>query len=128
MTDTPRDPHSDNDLIDQAEDLPTPSQAGTSGGDLHREIGARDEGKGALGGEPQPTSVHKGDKANDGDSPTLPNRDGAAARTAPSPSGADRFVAAAFRYSCKTAVVDHGPPHQAEPQLNGRKPLPFQGV
>lgn len=76
MTDTPRDPHSDNDLIDQAEDLPTPSQGGSSRGDLQREIGARDEGKGALGGEPQPTSVHKGDKANDGDSPTLPNRDG----------------------------------------------------
>jgi hypothetical protein len=72
MTDTKRDPHADNDLLE--DDLPVPSQAGSSGGDLQREIGSIDEEKSATGADPQPTSVHKGQKPNDGDEPTLPNR------------------------------------------------------
>ena len=76
MTDTKRDPHADNDLIDEADELPTPSQGGTSGGDLQREIGSFDEEKTATGADPQPTSVHKGQKPRDGDEPNLPNRDG----------------------------------------------------
>ena len=76
MTDTRRDPHADNDIIDEADELPTPSQGGSSGGDLQREIGSFDEEKTATGADPQPTSVHKGQKPRDGDEPNLPNRDG----------------------------------------------------
>lgn len=63
------------------EEVPTPSQSGSSGGELAKEIGQRDEEKSIFGdaGEgrnPQVTSVHKGDKANKGDEPNLPNRTG----------------------------------------------------
>ena len=74
MTDQRRDPHADNDLIDEADDLPTPSQGGTSGGRIEREIGAIDEQATATGADPQPTSVHKGMKPDGGDEPNLPNR------------------------------------------------------
>ena len=81
MTDTKRDPHADNDLIDEAGDLPTPSQGGSSGGELAREIGQRDEDNSALGGagegrDPTVTAVRKGDKPAEGDATNLPNRDG----------------------------------------------------
>ena len=69
-------PTSDQDIIDQADDLPTPSHSGSSGGSLAQEVGARDEDKVALGGDPQPTAVRKGDKPDGGDAPNLPNRDG----------------------------------------------------
>ena len=72
MTDRKPDPHSDTDLIDN--DLPTPSQSGSSGGDLQREIGSLDEEATATGADPQPTSVQKGQKPGDGDEPNLPNR------------------------------------------------------
>jgi len=72
MTDTKRDPHADNDLID--DDLPTPSQGGSSGGRIEREIGALDEEKTATGADPHPTSVKKGYRPDEGDEPTLPNR------------------------------------------------------
>ena len=74
MTDTKRDPHADNDLME--DDFPTPSQGGSSGGDLQREIGSLDEEATATGADPQPTSVQKGEKPRDGDEPNLPNRDG----------------------------------------------------
>lgn len=74
MPGTPRDPHSDNDIIDRAADLPTPSQGGSSGGEMQREIGSLDEEKTATGADPQPTSVHKGQKPHDGAEPRLPNR------------------------------------------------------
>ena len=74
MTDTKRDPHADNDLME--DDFPTPSQGGSSGGDLQREIGSLDEEATATGADPQPTSVQKGQKPRDGDEPNLPNRDG----------------------------------------------------
>jgi hypothetical protein len=76
MPETPRSPHPDNDLIDQVDEFPTPSQSGAAGGELAREIANRDEDKTALGGDPQPTAVHKGDKPDAGDEPSLPNRDG----------------------------------------------------
>lgn len=81
MTDTKRDPHADNDLIDEADDLPTPSQGGSSGGELAREIGQRDEDKSAFGGagegrDPTVTAVRKGDKPAEGDATNLPNRTG----------------------------------------------------
>ena len=69
-----RDLHADNDIVDLPGDLPTPSQSGSSGGGMQREIGALDEEKTATGGDPQPTSVHKGQKPDDGDEPNLPNR------------------------------------------------------
>ena len=72
MTDQKRDPHQDNELIEDT--LPTPSQGGSSGGDMQREIGSLDEEKTAAGGDPQPTSVHKSQKPNDGDQPNPPNR------------------------------------------------------
>jgi hypothetical protein len=74
MIDTPRQPHADNDIIDEADELPTPSQGGSSGGRIEREIGAIDEEKTATGADPQPTSVKKGEHADGGDEPTLPNR------------------------------------------------------
>ena len=74
MTDTKRDPHADNDLME--DDFPTPSQGGSSVGDLQREIGSLDEEATATGADPQPTSVQKGQKPRDGDEPNLPNRDG----------------------------------------------------
>jgi hypothetical protein len=70
--DRKRDPHSDAELIEQ--DVPTPSQSGTSGGGMQREIGALDDEKTATGADPQPTSVHKGMKPRSGDEPSLPNR------------------------------------------------------
>ena len=81
MTDTTRAPHADNDIIDEADDLPTPSQSGSSGGELAREIGQRDEDKSALGDagegrDPQVTAVRKGHKPAEGDATNLPNRDG----------------------------------------------------
>ena len=72
MIDTPRQPHADNDLID--DDLPTPSQGGSSGGGMQREIGVLDEEKAATGADPQPTSVHKSQKPRDGADAHLPNR------------------------------------------------------
>lgn len=72
MTDIPREPRTDHDLIE--DESPTPSQSGSSGGDLQREIGALDEEKTATGGDPQPTSVRKGQKPRGGDEPSLPNR------------------------------------------------------
>lgn len=75
MTDEKRHPHPDNDVIDQADDLPTPSQGGTSGGRIEREIGAIDEEATATGADPQPTSVRKGMKPDSGDEPNLPNRE-----------------------------------------------------
>ena len=71
--DPKRDPHSDDELIDVG-DLETPSQGGSSGGDLQREIGSLDEEQTATGADPQPTSVQKGQKPRDGDEPNLPNR------------------------------------------------------
>lgn len=72
MADRKPDPHSDTDLIET--EPPTPSQGGSSGGDMAREIGALDEEKSATGADPQPTSVHKGMKPRQGDEPNLPNR------------------------------------------------------
>lgn len=78
MTDQRREPHADNDLMDS--DIPTPSQGGSSGGDMAREIGSLDEEKVATGADPQPTSVHKGMKPRSGDEPNLPNREGEGGR------------------------------------------------
>lgn len=72
MTDRPRD--NDNELIDELTEDPTPSQGNASGGDLAREIAQRDELQSARGEDPSITRVHKGDKARQGDEPTLPNR------------------------------------------------------
>ena len=69
-----RDPHADNELIDIPDDERTPSQGGSSGGRIEREIGALDEEKTATGADPQPTSVHKGHKPDKGDEPNFPNR------------------------------------------------------
>jgi hypothetical protein len=74
MTDRKRDLHADNDIIDLPDDERTPSQGGSSGGNMQREIGALDEEKAATGANPQPTSVHKGMKPRSGDEPNLPNR------------------------------------------------------
>jgi hypothetical protein len=67
-----RDPRSDTDLIEN--EPPTPSQSGSSGGDMQREIGSIDEEKTATGADAQPTSVHKGMKPEGGDEPNLPDR------------------------------------------------------
>ena len=67
----------DSALIDEAG--AAPSQAGTSGGNLQREIAARAEEEheiGQAGGEGDSvTRLHKGDKPRGGDAPNLPNRD-----------------------------------------------------
>lgn len=61
-----RDRPDDNAVIDRETALPTPSQGGSSGGDLAREIGQRDEDKTATGESAELTRVHKSDKPNDG--------------------------------------------------------------
>ena len=68
------EPQTDSDVLES--ELPTPSQSGSSGGGMQREIGTLDEEKSATGGDPQPTSVHKGMKPRSGDEPNLPDRDG----------------------------------------------------
>src|SRR3546814_5254688 len=40
----------------------TPSQGGSSGGTIARQVGSRDEEKNARGGDPEPTNVTKSDK------------------------------------------------------------------
>jgi len=62
----------DSALIDDAQDIPTPSHQGSAGGDMAREVGLRDEAKTAGGGDPLPTSVDKRDQPDDGDLPTPP--------------------------------------------------------
>lgn len=39
-----------------------PGQSGAAGGETARDVGSRDEEKTAMGGDPQPTRVTKGDK------------------------------------------------------------------
>jgi len=86
MTDTTKDrPINDETLADQAAaegtDIPSPAQGGSSGGNLARDVGKRDEERASVeqagdGRDPSVTRVHKSDKPNDGDAPNLPNRDG----------------------------------------------------
>ena len=76
MTDDRRDPHADNELIDELTEESTPSHSGAIGGSMQRDLAARDDFATATGADPLPTSVHKGDKPNNGNEPNLPNRDG----------------------------------------------------
>lgn len=57
---TPRDPHADNELIDNTASEPG-AQSGRSGGRTAEEIASRDEEKSALGADPEPTRDTKGD-------------------------------------------------------------------
>ena len=72
MTDRRRD--NDNELIEELTEDETPSQSGSSGGDLAREIAQRDEMQSAEGKDPSITRLRKDDKPAEGDEPTLPNR------------------------------------------------------
>lgn len=69
-----RQPHKDNPIIDEAEELPVPSQQGTSGGELARKVGQRDEEKTATGEDPELTRVAKADKREHGDMPSPPRK------------------------------------------------------
>ena len=60
----------DNELIAQMAGDAGIGQQGSSGGNLQREVGERDELKAAGGGDPLPTSVDGRDKPDDGDLPT----------------------------------------------------------
>ena len=51
-----------------------PSQSGTAGGNLQRDIATQAEEEHLIDGKTAVTRVRKDDKANDGDVPTLPNR------------------------------------------------------
>ena len=67
--------------LDRDDEESTPSQGGSMGGGLQRDVGKRDEEKAAFedageGRDPSVTGVHKGDYPNGGDEPNLPNRDG----------------------------------------------------
>lgn len=64
----------DSDIIDNSEDAP--SFAGTSGGNLQRDVATQAEEEHGLTGGPGTTRVTGEDKPPDGDVPTLPNRDG----------------------------------------------------
>jgi undecaprenyl-diphosphatase len=68
--DTNRRPD-DSAVIDRMEE--GPGQSGSSGGNLQREVAARDEEEQEIG-EGGITRVHKSDKPDDGDEPNLPNR------------------------------------------------------
>ena len=72
MTPTPRDP-AEQALIEDAENIPTPSQGGGGDGGVARNVGSRDElARGT--GKNKGVTVHKGDKPDDGDEPNLPDR------------------------------------------------------
>lgn len=73
MAPTPRDP-AEQALIEDAENEPTPSHSGGSGGGVARDVGSRDELVHGTGKDGGVTRVHKGDKPNGGDMPNLPNR------------------------------------------------------
>lgn len=66
---TPRDPHRDNDLIEDETREPA-AQSGRSGGRLADEVATRAEQKTARGGDPEPTRAMKGDKVQ----PRIPTR------------------------------------------------------
>ena len=55
--------HDDSDLIERADDLPTPSHSGVSGAGPAENIGSRDELKMATGADPTSTRVRGRDKA-----------------------------------------------------------------
>jgi len=65
----PRDPHPDNDLIEEA-DVELAAQSGRSGGRVAEEIASRDEEKSALGADPERTGVTKSAKLQ----PNIPTR------------------------------------------------------
>lgn len=64
----------DRELIEDAENQLHPSHQGTSGGNMARKVGQRDETKTATGEDPLPTGVHGRDKPEGGDMPTPPQR------------------------------------------------------
>ena len=59
MTENRNARRDDGDLLP---DYPKPAQAGSSGGNLARTVGKRDEERRADGGDPEPTGVDKKDK------------------------------------------------------------------
>ena len=67
---TPRDPHADNELIDQMVEEGGGGQSGTSGGRVAADVGSRDEQRTAEGGDPEPTRATKSDKVQ----PNIPTR------------------------------------------------------
>ena len=70
---TPNRHDDDSALIDEAQATTGGGgQGSASGGNLAREVGARDEAKTAGDGDPLPTSVDKRDQPDDGDLPTPP--------------------------------------------------------
>ena len=73
---TDRNRPDDSEIIDRETAEPTPSQSGSSGGDLAREIGQRDEDKTATGASDQVTRVRKSDKPDDGAESGPGKRDG----------------------------------------------------
>lgn len=80
--------------LDRDDDLPTPSQGGSFGGTMQREIGARDEDKTAPDADgntdsPTPTSVQGRDKPDGGDAPNLPNREGSSSSSGAQGSTSD---------------------------------------
>ena len=74
MTAQQRDPHPDNELIDDALENRMPSHGGSSGGNLARQVGERDEWVHATGQDASVTRVRKSDKPKQGDVQNLPNR------------------------------------------------------
>ena len=81
MTDSDNGSTSDTGPNALGDDAPTPTQGGSMGGGLQRDIGKRDEEKAAFedageGVDPSVTRAHKGDYPGGGDEPNLPNRDG----------------------------------------------------
>jgi hypothetical protein len=76
MSEHPRDDRArnqnDSNSTDQAER--TPGQQGVSGGNLQRNIASRAEEEHEVDDKTGVTRVRKGDKADEGAMPTLPNR------------------------------------------------------
>jgi hypothetical protein len=63
---TPRDPHADNQLIDELIEEGGVSHSNANGGTLARNIASRDELKTAGGNTPEPTQANKSDYPGDG--------------------------------------------------------------
>ena len=64
--------HDDHELIDAMERAP--NQAGSSGGNLKRDVATRAELEHLIDGDDGITRVHGSDKPSKGDRPSLPNR------------------------------------------------------
>jgi hypothetical protein len=72
---TERKPHPDNALIDELAEDPTPSQGGSSGGSVNRDVGSRSEMRNAgTSGSERPTAQDHPEAMNEAKGPKTIDR------------------------------------------------------